>query len=447
MSSTTESIDAATATKLQNNVQRFQKGVELLGKLIGIEDVKQDSGDEVCKTAMIKLKAVVKAKKEPKQKLTLKLTLDGIEIFDRLTNASLHKHSVNRISYIARDPTDSRAIGYIYKNSAKDLEFFAIKTQDQAQELFNALKDLFETVLEMKKKDSTDTPAVQQTDSSAKQSNEEPKSDDALIIKQAVADNNALITNLKDKLKNMSTAEPTPSLLDVTETPSPLVAPSISSSNILINTATPANTPATNSKIEQDIFQTSLEKSLDKNFELTASTSSKDLMGIFTTDPGKSKGANVNMFDKYSILNAANQTSMPNFALSQAPPLPQHQSMSQQQLFYTPNPFQSQISQQQQQAPLSPFYTPASPAANPFASAYQQSPQYIPRPVPAHPAAAPQLQPPLPPLPPQSQQQKAAALSSSPFANLITPDLFVPNPPSSSNQAQSNNNNSNQFPW
>ena len=57
---------------------------------------------------------------------------------------------MNRISYIARDLKDSRAIGYIYKNEENEFQYFGIKTEKQAQEFFNLLKDLFQVVLEMR---------------------------------------------------------------------------------------------------------------------------------------------------------------------------------------------------------------------------------------------------------------------------------------------------------
>lgn len=133
-----------------NDPDRFKHGILIRGKFIGLEDVKKENGDDVCQMAMIKLKAVVLAKKEHKQRICVKVNLEGIEIIDEKTNQLMFKHSVNRISYIARDSTDPRAIGYIYKNSQNSFQYFAIKTEKPAQELFNNLKDLFEVVLEIR---------------------------------------------------------------------------------------------------------------------------------------------------------------------------------------------------------------------------------------------------------------------------------------------------------
>ena len=138
---------------------RFISGVSLKGKLFGVETVKKETGDEICNEALVKLRAVLTAKKEHKQPVNLKISVEGIEITDQKTSAVLYKHLVNRISYISRDVKDSRAIGYIYKTSATEFHYFGIRTAGQAIEFFNILKDLFETVLEMnnaKKKNAAD---------------------------------------------------------------------------------------------------------------------------------------------------------------------------------------------------------------------------------------------------------------------------------------------------
>jgi hypothetical protein len=162
-SSTTDNVKRQTSeSATSSDPQRFTTGVIIKGKFIGCEDVKEETGDEICQTSMIKLKAVVIAKKEHKQRISIKVTLEGLEIFDEKSNVSMYKHSVNRISYIARDVNDARAIGYIYKNSANSFQYFAIKTERQAQEFFNTLRDLFEAVLELrnsKKTEATSTTA------------------------------------------------------------------------------------------------------------------------------------------------------------------------------------------------------------------------------------------------------------------------------------------------
>lgn len=52
----TTTIPSILKDKLTSNEERFKYGVIIRGKFIGVEDVKEDHGDEICKTSMIKLK-------------------------------------------------------------------------------------------------------------------------------------------------------------------------------------------------------------------------------------------------------------------------------------------------------------------------------------------------------------------------------------------------------
>jgi hypothetical protein len=140
----------------ENDQLRFSQGVLFRGKLFGVEDVKKETGDDVCNDSMIKLRAVLAAKKESKKPICIKINLEGIELIDEKDSTQLYKHSVNKISYIARDVKDARAIGYIYKNSENNFQYFGLRTIDQAQTVFNTLKDLFEVVLKMRKEKKTD---------------------------------------------------------------------------------------------------------------------------------------------------------------------------------------------------------------------------------------------------------------------------------------------------
>ena len=164
LQSSTDNVKRQTSeSATSSDPQRFTTGVIIKGKFIGCEDVKEETGDEICQTSMIKLKAVVIAKKEHKQRISIKVTLEGLEILDEKSNVSMYKHSVNRISYIARDVNDARAIGYIYKNSANSFQYFAIKTERQAQEFFNTLRDLFEAVLELRNSKKTEVKSESST--------------------------------------------------------------------------------------------------------------------------------------------------------------------------------------------------------------------------------------------------------------------------------------------
>lgn len=185
-----------------NDPDRFKHGVLIRGKFIGVEDVKKENGDDVCQVAMIKLKAVVLAKKEHKQRICVKVNLEGIEIIDEKTNQLMFKHSVNRISYIARDSTDPRAIGYIYKNSPNSFQYFAIKTEKQAQELFNNLKDLFEVVLEMRNTEKN------KNDENISKLVEENENNSNKIINESVEKNDCnanvdSINNMNNEISNL----------------------------------------------------------------------------------------------------------------------------------------------------------------------------------------------------------------------------------------------------
>ena len=149
--------DATAATNTTTSTVpdgvRFIDGVTAKGKFIGIEDVKEETGDEICNTSMVKLKAVVIAKKEHKLPIFMKISFEGLSIIDAKTNEVLYKHAVEHISYISRDPNDPRAFGYIFKNDKNQLQYIAIKTEKQSAEVVLTLKDLFEVVYEKKKEE------------------------------------------------------------------------------------------------------------------------------------------------------------------------------------------------------------------------------------------------------------------------------------------------------
>ncbi|XP_022101764.1 disabled homolog 1-like [Acanthaster planci] len=139
--------------KREDREQRFKHfGENFRAKLIGIDPVEDARGDNMCLASMAKLKALVKASGEHKQQIIINVSLEGIKIIDLKTLTNLHTHEVIKISFISRDPSDKRAFGYVY-GEAGNHKFFAIKTQNQADELVLALKDLFEIVLANKQKE------------------------------------------------------------------------------------------------------------------------------------------------------------------------------------------------------------------------------------------------------------------------------------------------------
>ncbi|NXK95192.1 DAB2 protein, partial [Formicarius rufipectus] len=130
-------------------------GVRYKAKLIGIDDVPEARGDKMSQDSMMKLKGMAVAARsqgQHKQKIWVNISLSGIKIIDEKTGVIEHEHPVNKISFIARDVTDNRAFGYICGGEGQH-QFFAIKTAQQAEPLVVDLKDLFQLIYNMKKKE------------------------------------------------------------------------------------------------------------------------------------------------------------------------------------------------------------------------------------------------------------------------------------------------------
>lgn len=136
---------------------RFQgDGVRYKAKLIGIDDVPEARGDKMCQDSMMKLKGIAVAARSQgkhKQRIWVNISMAGIKIIDEKSGVIDHEHVVNKISFIARDVTDNRAFGYICGAEGQH-QFFAIKTAQQAEPLVVDLKDLFQVIFNMKKKES-----------------------------------------------------------------------------------------------------------------------------------------------------------------------------------------------------------------------------------------------------------------------------------------------------
>ncbi|XP_075345046.1 disabled homolog 2-like isoform X2 [Mycteria americana] len=133
-------------------------GVRYKAKLIGIDDVPEARGDKMSQDSMMKLKGMAVAARsqgQHKQKIWVNISLSGIKIIDEKTGVIEHEHPVNKVSFIARDVTDNRAFGYICGGEGQH-QFFAIKTAQQAEPLVVDLKDLFELIYNMKKKEEED---------------------------------------------------------------------------------------------------------------------------------------------------------------------------------------------------------------------------------------------------------------------------------------------------
>lgn len=159
---------AKSAQALPHN--RFSgNGVIYKAKLFGTADVNEPKGDAVCNMAMGLLKSAVKNTGEHKQKILVKISMSGITLLDQVNQLKLYDHAVNKISYIAKDPTDNRAFGYIYTETKGKHMYFGIKTDRPAEATILALKDMFQTVSEQAKSSAglTTLPEAASTDTNA----------------------------------------------------------------------------------------------------------------------------------------------------------------------------------------------------------------------------------------------------------------------------------------
>ncbi|XP_061554609.1 disabled homolog 2 isoform X3 [Phycodurus eques] len=136
---------------------RFQgDGVRYKAKLIGTDDVTEPRGDKMCQDSMMKLKGMAVAARSQgkhKQRIWVNISMSGIRIIDEKSGAIEHEHVVNKISFIARDVTDNRAFGYVCGAEGQH-QFFALKTAQQAEPLVLDLKDLFQVIFNMRKKEA-----------------------------------------------------------------------------------------------------------------------------------------------------------------------------------------------------------------------------------------------------------------------------------------------------
>jgi hypothetical protein len=135
---------------LQERIEKFRVGHTLTNaKFIGFEIILKNpqevATDEGCQVMMTKLK---KEHAKDKQKINVKINLEGIEIHEEKTSKLIFKHYIQCILFASIDKTDPRSIGYIYKSEGNQFIYFAIKTEKSADDLFNLLKELFSLLKE-----------------------------------------------------------------------------------------------------------------------------------------------------------------------------------------------------------------------------------------------------------------------------------------------------------
>ncbi|XP_054277613.1 protein disabled isoform X2 [Macrosteles quadrilineatus] len=140
--------------KYKNEPSRFLgEGVSYKAKLIGILEVSDPRGDKMCQEALADLKMAIRAAGEHKQRITINIAIDGLRLRDEKTGDCLYHHPVHKISFIAQDMSDSRAFGYIFGSPDTGHRFFGIKTDKAASQVVISMRDLFQVVFELKKKE------------------------------------------------------------------------------------------------------------------------------------------------------------------------------------------------------------------------------------------------------------------------------------------------------
>ncbi|XP_045476508.1 protein disabled isoform X2 [Harmonia axyridis] len=142
-----EHIDKHDTSRFGGEGQCFK------AKLIGILEVSEARGDRMCQEALSDLKMAIRAAGEHKQRITVHIALDGLRLRDEKTGDCLYHHPVHKISFIAQDMTDSRAFGYIFGSPDTGHRFFGIKTDKAASQVVIAMRDLFQVVFALKRKE------------------------------------------------------------------------------------------------------------------------------------------------------------------------------------------------------------------------------------------------------------------------------------------------------
>lgn len=136
----------------EDNFKRFEdEGVVFKAKLIGSELVLEPKGDKMCQNSFQRLKAIIKGTNSHKKRVVLKISYDGVKVYDEKTNEILHHHEVSQISFIASDDTDNRTFGYVGDVPNKAHQFVCFKSSGPAINVISVINSLFEAVVEKKK--------------------------------------------------------------------------------------------------------------------------------------------------------------------------------------------------------------------------------------------------------------------------------------------------------
>lgn len=150
--------------KEEASIRFSGQGVTFKAKLIGVDPVTGPRGDQMCKNAMTRLKAIVKGTGSHKKRILLSISLDGLRLMDEKSREEISHHPIPLISYISRDTSDNRAFGFVYGSPSEGHQFIGIKTEKAAIPVMQTIADLFTYVYEKRKreksvpKDSTSSP-------------------------------------------------------------------------------------------------------------------------------------------------------------------------------------------------------------------------------------------------------------------------------------------------
>ncbi|CAF1284152.1 unnamed protein product [Adineta ricciae] len=347
------------ATTAAANTKKFEgDGLPFRAKLIGMEDLTVDRDEKICLDSMFKLKAVVRARGEHKQRIQLNLTMTTVKITDETTKAQIACHEIERISFVVIDPRDTRAFGYIYNTSDDRHQFWAIKTERAAAATVLALKELFELAFEKYTND------VKLKESESKPAETTPNGATSPVLPPQANAGSIISPSAGSLLDDNSIWDTTPS--PTTPPTQPVVVVAAASSGLDLwgtNDSTPAvaQNPAPKA-----------EESLDSVFG--------DLSFTTTSAPSTTTTTTTNsLLDAFSTPITTPQTQLPNlYGNSFATPIQTNpintmpnylQPQTQQQRPITPTsillqPQQSQLSSMTP-SPISP--TPPPPVTSPFA--------------------------------------------------------------------------------